>query len=161
MGSYWFWGGRAAGSGLDIDDDPPLDAEPCERVREAFPAAAEAIPRARQLLRAWLDYWGLATVSSPLELAVGELVTNAVRHGEGPVELVAAVRPGQVRIEVHDSGGGHPGLRQPAVAGAAPGGWGLQMVDQLVDAWGSEVTSQHTVVWIELAVPPVGRPHQP
>jgi anti-sigma regulatory factor (Ser/Thr protein kinase) len=41
-----------------------------------------------------------------IELAVGELVTNAVRHGKEPIELIMALLADWVRVEVHDHGGG-------------------------------------------------------
>lgn len=89
-----------------------------------------------------------------LELVVGELVANAVRYGTGPMEVAMAAHSGRVRVEVHDRGGGRPVLRAVEPTGRAIGGWGLRMVDQLVDAWGSDVSDGRTVVWVEKLIPP-------
>lgn len=41
-----------------------------------------------------------------LERVVGNLVTNAIRHGAPPVRIVARQRDSHLRLSVHDSGGG-------------------------------------------------------
>jgi hypothetical protein len=66
-----------------------------------------------------------------------------------------AVRPGQVRAAVHDRGGGRPAVRPAQRTGPDIGGWGLRMVDEVVDAWGSDVRDGRTVVWVEKSIPPV------
>lgn len=125
------------------DDQPP------RRTREVFAGVPEAIPRARHLVADRLRAWGLDGFVDAIELAVAELVTNAVRHGKGPIELVVAMLPDRVRLEVHDHGGGQPAIRPIRRTGPAMGGWGLRMVDQIVDAWGTDVHPGRTVVWIE------------
>jgi anti-sigma regulatory factor (Ser/Thr protein kinase) len=110
------------------------------------------IPRARHLLTRWLEGCGLAN-SDDLILAVGELITNAVRHGKGPIHLTLTNLPNRIRVEVHDQGGGHPAIRPIQPTGPDAGGWGLRMVDKLVDTWGTTTTGNHTMVWIEHALP--------
>jgi hypothetical protein len=36
---------------------------------------------------------------------------------------------------------------------SALGGWGLRLVDEVVEGWGSHVSEGHTVVWVEKAIP--------
>ena len=87
-------------------------------------------------------------------LAVGEVVTNAVVHGKAPIRLVMTHRPYRIRIEVHDAGGGHPAIRPIQRTGPDAGGWGLHMVDQLVDTWGTHTSHSTTTVWIEQPIIP-------
>jgi anti-sigma regulatory factor (Ser/Thr protein kinase) len=127
---------------------------PSDHVQELWAGGTEAVPRARQLVGDQLRDWGLSDVVDPLKLTAGELVTNAVQHGQGPIQLTMALLGDRVRLEVCDHGGGHPAIRPVQLSGPAIGGWGLRLVDQLVDSWGTHNTSGQTVVWIEKALPP-------
>lgn len=87
---------------------------------------------------------------SATRLLVSELVTNSVRHGEGDrVRLVLdACANTRLRCEVRDGGTGfQPTARQRAET--EPGGWGLVLVDRLVDSWG--VRQDPTEVWFHLS----------
>jgi anti-sigma regulatory factor (Ser/Thr protein kinase) len=82
-------------------------------------------------------------------LLVSELVTNAVRHGEGAmVRLEAGVRHGTCRFEIIDGGNGFEPpefISDPGMIG----GRGLPIVDAISDAWGVfEGDSTH--VWFEI-----------
>jgi anti-sigma regulatory factor (Ser/Thr protein kinase) len=82
-------------------------------------------------------------------LVSSELVTNAVKHGQGRVELRVNVLEDRVRIEVIDAGS----KQAPAVRQHEPdetGGWGLRIVDQLAMQWG--VFDGTTHVWADLAL---------
>ena len=67
---------------------------------------------------------------------VSELVSNAFQHGEGQICLTVESGPDGVWAQVSDEG------CSPAIATPEPrperGGWGLQFVDRLADAWGVE-----------------------
>lgn len=81
------------------------------------------------------------------ELTASELVTNALRHGEGSIELRLARVDEHVRLEVVDEGSGVvPEIREQA--GDESGGWGLRIVDQLAVRWGCYEGTTH--VWAEL-----------
>jgi anti-sigma regulatory factor (Ser/Thr protein kinase) len=84
-----------------------------------------------------------------LRLLVSELVTNAVRHGDGsgPVEVHAHWNS-EVRIEVCDHG--HGFTPQPRFGRLdEPGGFGLFLVGRLADRWGVE-RKDGTTVWFVL-----------
>ncbi|MFD7549500.1 ATP-binding protein [Streptomyces sp. NPDC059816] len=85
-------------------------------------------------------------------LVVSELVTNAVRYGCGPAEVVRLVVDGdeqRTRVEVHDSGHGTPHVRRED--SLDDHGRGLVILDQLCPAtWGVIVTAAGKVVWAEV-----------
>ncbi|MGR7000507.1 ATP-binding protein [Yinghuangia aomiensis] len=66
---------------------------------------------ARRRVRSQLFAWDLPACADVAELLVGELVTNALRHGRQPVTLRMARCLGGLVVEVSDSGAGLP-LRQ-------------------------------------------------
>jgi two-component sensor histidine kinase len=59
-----------------------------------------------------------------------ELVTNAVQHGGGTINIRLSRGGGALRVEVHDHGAGRP-VRQHARAGDE-GGRGLEVIDGLI-----------------------------
>jgi len=101
-----------------------------------------------------------------IDLALTNLVANAVRHGPpGRPVVVRAMRAGAgVRIEVHDEGPGIALEHQPRlfekfyrVPGSAPGGagLGLSIVRDVVEAHGGKVGVKSapgagTLFWVEL-----------
>jgi anti-sigma regulatory factor (Ser/Thr protein kinase) len=86
-----------------------------------------------------------------LELAVSEVVTNAVRYGESGDEIKLAVTPkdGYLCVQVTDSG---PGLAPKPGMGVLDedGGFGLFLVERLTRRWGITREERHTRVWFEL-----------
>jgi anti-sigma regulatory factor (Ser/Thr protein kinase) len=103
--------------------------------------------RARDALRRCLADADATLVSNQALLLTTELVSNAVRHGEGRyVSLEAEVDAETVRVTVRDSGDCGLRLRVPGESG----GWGLRIVDALADQWGRD-EEQHSV-WFQLAL---------
>jgi anti-sigma regulatory factor (Ser/Thr protein kinase) len=87
-----------------------------------------------------------------VRLLVSELVTNSVRHSDGPgdglVNLDVSVSGRSLRVEVADSGRGfEPQPRDDDRS--RPGGWGLYLVDELADRWGVSHDGL-TRVWFEM-----------
>ena len=86
-----------------------------------------------------------------LELAVSEIVGNAVRHGDSGDEIKFAMTPkdGYLCVQVTDSGQGFvpkPG----AIAAEDDGGFGLFLVERLTRRWGVTREEARTRVWFEL-----------
>jgi anti-sigma regulatory factor (Ser/Thr protein kinase) len=117
---------------------------------------AEDIPRderapatARLMVDAFAAVLPAPTVDQA-RLLLSEVVSNAVRHGEGDhvrVVLDAAER-GELRCEVVDEGHGFvPKARDKPSTDV--GGWGLHLVETLSRRWGVREGSTH--VWFELA----------
>lgn len=109
-------------------------------------AAADAveISQARGFVADQLTSWGCDHVGD-VELVLSELVTNAVMHAGGaPAILVSRTDDGRhVRLEVHDDLPVSPVARD----GSATGGFGLRIVDQLSEHWGTSPTPTGKVVW--------------
>jgi anti-sigma regulatory factor (Ser/Thr protein kinase) len=123
------------------------------RAAQTFGPSTGEVMRARRLMGACLDEWEASDEDrAALVLVVCELVTNAILHGRGSVELHVYASDAVVRLEVCDQGGGQPRLRPPERSGPHVGGWGLHMVDQLVDVWGTTVRPGRTVVWVQRAI---------
>jgi anti-sigma regulatory factor (Ser/Thr protein kinase) len=85
-------------------------------------------------------------------LIVSELVTNAVRHGEGDIVLGLDLRPDRVRIEVRDDGAGLPVVPSEHPPTDRPAGRGLLIVAATAADWGIERTDGDSgkTVWAEL-----------
>jgi anti-sigma regulatory factor (Ser/Thr protein kinase) len=103
------------------------------------------------MVRSQLQDWGLAAELPALELAVSELVTNAIVHGGGQIEVSLSELDGCVRLEVGDEG--TTGTPRPTLssggAEAGAGGWGLRLVEGLSDTWGTHRDRGRTQVWME------------
>jgi anti-sigma regulatory factor (Ser/Thr protein kinase) len=110
-------------------------------------ACSESSPgEARALLAGFLGDLGWNALIPDAVLLVSELVTNAVVHAPGPIELCASEVDDTLRVEVHDSSPVLPCLRTPN-----GGGWGLQLVAAMATGWGSSCTDgDGKVTWFEL-----------
>lgn len=114
-----------------------------------FPPVATSVARARTELCDAMAPDLHETQVETVRLLISELVTNAVRHGDGgtPVEVHAHWNS-EVRVAVSDHGHGFtPTPRFGRLDD--PGGFGLYLVGQLADRWGVE-TTHGTTVWFVL-----------
>jgi anti-sigma regulatory factor (Ser/Thr protein kinase) len=113
-------------------------------------AAPQSVARARELARDQLAVWELNDLADTTELLVSELVTNALRHGEGEIRLRLLLDRALV-CEVWDAGLVQP--RRRRARATDEGGRGLQLVQLLSAGWGSRRTPHGKTVWFELALP--------
>ncbi|MDJ0465382.1 SpoIIE family protein phosphatase [Streptomyces sp. H27-C3] len=128
---------------------------PAEAVGDwQLPREPRSVGRARELARAQLVTWHIEDLVDTTELLVSELVTNALRYGEGEIRL-RLLRDRTLVCEVWDGGLVQPRRRRARVTDE--GGRGLQLVELLSAAWGSRRTPRGKTVWFELALPN-GRP---
>ncbi|MFD9603525.1 SpoIIE family protein phosphatase [Streptomyces sp. NPDC056708] len=115
-----------------------------------LPREPRSVGRARELARGRLLAWGLEELVDTTELLVSELVTNALRYGEGEIRL-RLLRDRTLVCEVWDAGLVQP--RRRRARDTDEGGRGLQLVGLLSVAWGSRRTPRGKTVWFELALP--------
>ncbi|MER7897719.1 SpoIIE family protein phosphatase [Streptomyces sp. NPDC096046] len=115
-----------------------------------LPMDPAAVAGARKMAAEQLDSWGLAELEFATELIVSELVTNAIRYGNGPVEL-RLIRADALVCEVSDGSSTAPHLRRARVFDE--GGRGLLLVAQVAERWGSRQTSLGKTIWAEQPLP--------
>lgn len=120
-----------------------------DELRTSLAAHATSASIARRAVLDTLDKWGHEGLREDAALLVSELVTNAVVHGGGKVEVAVLLIADRVRVEVHDHGKGLPvGPDEPDESGR-----GLLIVDAVASAWGVEAGDDGKRVWFELARP--------
>ncbi|WP_189818097.1 SpoIIE family protein phosphatase [Streptomyces olivaceoviridis] len=124
---------------------------PAESVGDwTLPREPRSVGRAREYARGQLLSWDLEPLVDTTELLVSELVTNALRYGEGDIRLRLLLDRTLV-CEVWDSGLVQP--RRRRARDTDEGGRGLQLVGLLSAAWGSRRTPHGKTVWFELPLP--------
>ena len=114
-------------------------------VTAPLPRRPESVGAARLLVA---EHVTALSASRRLDAAVlvSELVTNALRHGTGAITLRVRDDPNVLWVEVADEGSGTLTVNR---APGADGGWGLHIVDELADEWGTHGGS--TRVWFTMA----------
>jgi Histidine kinase-like ATPase domain len=149
-----------AGAMLDCPSCPPsvdgslarrhvLGLSTAHHCSARLAADPHAAATARRLAAEAVTAAGLNTVLADVEQLVEELVANAVRHTQAPLELTIDAHDDVVRVEVHDQAPRvvlwveeHPGGRSSPVGPAAPDSPNRWRADLL---GGSD-----KVVWAEL-----------
>ncbi|MFD0888865.1 ATP-binding protein [Streptosporangium algeriense] len=89
---------------------------------------------ARRSVGAVLDSWGLTRVTDDVVLVTGELLANAITHGEPPIRLSLWLGAGELCVRVTDHGPDRP--RHLDLGVEAVHGRGLGIVDALADTSG-------------------------
>jgi two-component sensor histidine kinase len=79
-----------------------------------------------------------------VRLALTEVVTNAVRHGNlrqgvDPLRITVDSSQDGARVTVEQPTAAEGvAIREPALLEGAPGGFGLRFVDHVADSWGHD-----------------------
>ncbi|MGY5053792.1 SpoIIE family protein phosphatase [Streptomyces sp. 900105755] len=115
-----------------------------------LPQHPAAVARARKMACEQLAAWDLTDAVFATELIVSELVTNAVRYGDGPIAL-RLIRDASLICEVSDGSSTAPHLRRARVYDE--GGRGLLLVAQISERWGSRQTPTGKTIWAEQPLP--------
>ncbi|MFF7182970.1 ATP-binding protein [Streptomyces sp. NPDC008121] len=120
--------------------------------------------QARHAVQADLEARGLGCADPAIEecagmtmLIVSELVTNATRHSHGPQEMRIRWDGQQLTLEVDDDTPAAPRIRPPSERGET-GGFGMDLIDQLSDSWGTRPRPDHCTgktVYVCIIFPPL------
>lgn len=130
-----------------IDQRHPSDAYSDAILLSPQPqSVGEARRRVLELVPAVVDRARVAE----LQIAVSEVVGNAIRHGsrDAPIEMAVVPMPGWLHVAVSDHG---PGFIPPCrpTSPDAEGGRGLLLVERLTRRWGLTRGDGRTCVWFE------------
>jgi PAS domain S-box-containing protein len=115
-----------------------------------LPAEPAIVGEARARAARQLATWGLEEVTFTTELIVSELVTNAIRHAEPPIQL-RMILDGALCCEVSDGSSTAPHLRR--ADRYDEDGRGLLLVAHLSERWGSRHTRTGKTIWAQQPLP--------
>lgn len=104
----------------------------------------------RHQTRLVLHLWGLADLTSPVEVLVSELATNVVRHARTLFTVTVSWDGATLSVEVSDASPLGP---RPQLA-ARPddeGGRGLLLVDAVASDWGVDLYDQGKTIWFTIS----------
>ena len=110
-------------------------------------ADTSAAGKARGFVRATLRPWGVPEDQlADVLLAVSELVSNAVQHGDGDPSLQLRLEGrGRLHVRVRDAAPREPTLRDQDPSSER--GRGLLIVNSVADEWGKSVDASGKWVW--------------
>ncbi|MEW1635349.1 ATP-binding protein [Streptomyces sp. NPDC093801] len=103
-------------------------------------------------IRQALTDWQLTAVAGDTLLVASELLSNAVKHAGGPVQMSVDHTAGLLRIAVTDHSPVPP--RQGRHRPESIGGHGIFLVDHLAHRWGTLPHGTGKTVWADLPLPP-------
>jgi anti-sigma regulatory factor (Ser/Thr protein kinase) len=129
-----------------------MDAHCIQREACVLPRSMTAPALARGFVTSTLSAWAVCDTFADVPLLASELVTNAVRHGNGKVALsLLHVDDYRMRVSVADDSDALPVMGD--LGAAHDGGWGLHIVDRLASSWGLETDGIGKTVWCEVEAP--------
>ncbi len=130
----------------------------CYVVRCALSPNANAVGVGRRFVAAQLTKCGLApsdgavTYFDDVLLATSELLANAVKFGDGELNLCLQVHRDEINVQVADDNPAQAVRRSPEVLDES--GRGLALVDAIATRWGQERIGNGKAVWCSFSLPP-------
>jgi anti-sigma regulatory factor (Ser/Thr protein kinase) len=116
----------------------------------AWDARPSTPARARSVVADVLERAGHEERGAVALLLTSELVTNAVVHAGGPVDIRVGCDDHVLRVEVQDGSASAP--RRVEAAEDDEQGRGMHLVDALASDWGHRTVDGGKVVWFDLAL---------
>ena len=134
---------------MSADQPVPFDGAP-DVLRLANETAS--VRAARAYVREVINSWGATPVNDP-DLATSEVLTNAVIHTDGQIEVRVRHLDGHAHVEVHDIDPASPEVLPADPARA--GGWGMRLVESLATCWGvTNIEDDGKIVWFDIELMP-------
>lgn len=115
-----------------------------------FPAEPVIVADARARAARQAAAWGLGELTFTTELLVSELVTNAIRHAQPPIQL-RMILDTMLSCEVSDASVTAPHHRR--ADRYDEGGRGLMLVARLAARWGTRYTANGKTIWAQQPLP--------
>lgn len=131
-----------------VNPNDPVRPDPVGggRATAMFDRDVAVVAKARAWLAELLEGNVTPDHAGDIELVLGELVTNALRHGRGSVGVRVDIDPdGTVSVAVTDSSEDLPVILPPD--SPQVGGFGLRIVDSLCTSWGVAIFPGGKTVW--------------
>jgi anti-sigma regulatory factor (Ser/Thr protein kinase) len=118
--------------------------------RLELPASSTSPGAARRFVSQLATDCRLRSPVGDLAVIVSELVTNAIEHGTGPVEVLVRWWDEGLCVEVSSAlTSGRPVRLHPAAT--TPAGRGLSLVETLSQSWGHTDAGQRRTVWAQVS----------
>jgi hypothetical protein len=117
-------------------------------VHAALDGSIDSPAQARALVADLLRAEQQERLCDVARLLTSELVTGAVLRASSRVAIDAQRGPDILRVEVAESAPEPPAAPLPAFPGATV--WGLRLVEELADDWGTETRDDGVAAWFEL-----------
>ncbi|MGW3498533.1 PAS domain S-box protein [Streptomyces sp. NPDC001020] len=125
-----------------------LPAAPLATAATDLPAVPESVPTGRDFLDRMLARWDCPARRDDARLLLSEVLTNAVRHAQGPIGMHMCRTDTDLTVEISDNS---PHLPQPRLAAEdEESGRGLVLVRALADDWGVRPTDEGKTTWFSL-----------
>lgn len=113
-----------------------------------LPPVASSVPEGRAFVRKALTAWHCESCADEALLLSSEVLTNALRHAAGPIDLRVRRTTRELTVEVADR---NPQMPQPREAGEEEeSGRGLLLVRALASEWGVRPTDEGKSTWFTL-----------
>ncbi|MEW2497947.1 PAS domain S-box protein [Streptomyces nodosus] len=141
--------------GADGHDDVTLlltriPEAPLATAATELPAVPESVAAGRCFLDRTLGSWGCADPAGDARLLLSEILTNAVRHAQGPIGVRLCRTDTELTVEISDRSSRLP---QPCPAAEDDeSGRGLLLVRALADDWGVLPTDEGKTTWFSLTL---------
>ncbi len=116
---------------------------------QVLPPDATSASIARKLVREALHGFDNEDALDAAQLAISEIVTNALVHAGTSMHLRILLADHSLRVELTDGSSRLPAQRDFGTA--APTGRGLLLVEELVTRWGAHAVPDGKVVWFEIS----------
>jgi len=124
---------------------------PSDTARWSLATDESVVARARSLVSGQLSSWGMDEFVFTAEIVASELVTNAIRHASGAIEMSLLHGDGVVVCEVSDESNTQPRMRR--ARSTDENGRGLFIIAQVAKRWGSRYGRNGKTIWVELVKP--------